>query len=469
MTATTGSPPLSPPDHDGRGGGRMRPGSAWRIIGTEAKRGSTLAMLIAVAGAGTVVLFTHPEHWAGRWYALAADWRAAVGVMAPIATAIGAWQGSRDQRRRTLELIGSTSKSPLGRMAVAWLVPAGVAGLGALLVWGAGAVLVGPVATYDGTDWVWTIVGGVVGVIAFAALGAALGSLSRSVPVIAVIGLAALLVPPVLGHVRWRWGPASDWFDRAEFVTLETSLAQVAWLGGLAALAVMVVVRRPVSPRQWPPIAVSALVAFSGFTGLFVLDHPTRVDAEALALTCTGSEPELCVSQDLAFWLDAVGPIVVEETARWDQFEDMPERVVDVPPTEGSWPPPPGVHEVRIGGLVDLDGGLADDARRDIAVQLSYALTQVPAEDCSTDSAGDLDSAGEHAYAAAHTVAHAWGVHIVDPTIAEQYLYGQHVAEFRQLTAMSDDDQVGWISRYRAAARSCDVDALAALGRELAP
>src|SRR5699024_9253961 len=146
MTQATGTATVSGTRGDRNHAAPSR-GGAWRIVRTEARRGTALVMFVAVTGVGLLMLFTYPEHWVGRWHSLAAEWRAIVGVMAPIAVVIGAWQGSRDRRRGTIELIASTTKSPVRQILVAWLVPAVAGGIGSLLAWTAGALLVAPVAT----------------------------------------------------------------------------------------------------------------------------------------------------------------------------------------------------------------------------------------------------------------------------------------------------------------------------------
>lgn len=453
MTMTTDRADAGPHRSDDPG----PPGGTWRVVRTELRRGPALVMVLAVGGIGAAALFTHPEVWAGRWHELAWHWRSFVPTMGPVAAAIGAWHGGRDTRRRTTDLKASTPRRPELRDGLGWIVVSVAAGIGSLLPWAVGAVLVAPVATYGGTWW-WTVLGGVVGVMAFALIGAAFGGRTWSVldpPLVGVLAFA-VFIPAGFG-LPWLWllpAVGTGQRDAGSFVAAGTTLAQVAWFGAVAALVVVLAT----SKRQ-RALVVTSLVALAGAIGVVALPDPMRVDDGASALVCAGSAPELCVAREKSFLLDSVGPIVADETSRWASFDDMPDRIVDTRELDATWPPPDGVHQIDFGHVLDWRGGLTDDAHREIAVQLAYAITVIPT-DCS-DWAPGPDAA------AAYDVAGGWPSHLADPA-SEPYLDSGSRDEFHRLISMSDDDQLIWIGRYRDAVRSCDAEALVALGRELA-
>lgn len=439
-------------------------GGTWRVVRTELRRGSAPVMVLVVGGVGTALLFTDPGEWAGRWYSLAAEWRSFVPAMGPLAAAIGAWQGGRATRRRTTELTASTARTPELRGGLGWIVAAAAAGVGALAPWVLGAVAVAPVATYGGSWW-WTVVGGVVGVMAFALVGAVFGSRRWSVLDPPLVGLVAVLLTMFTGL---GWSETGTWvlsgfgpgvvslLGPASYVTAGTTAAQVAWFGGAAALVLVLA-----TSKRRRALVAAAAVALGGAVGLVTQSDPLKVDDDALTLVCEGSAPELCVAQEKAFLLDGVGDVVADATARWASFDDMPDRIIDVPSVDWEWPPPEGVDQFDVSDAIGWRGTPTDEGRASIAYQIAETITLVPLECANSAPGPDAATAG--------AAAGVWPHYVADPGTAEHYLYGENVEEFRRLIARSDSEQIDWIGRYRDAVRSCDAAALEALGRELRP
>ncbi|MFW5899176.1 MAG: hypothetical protein ACOCUN_01765, partial [Jiangellaceae bacterium] len=176
---------------------------------TELLRGTALTAAATMAVAGPVMLFNDSEEWAARWAPLAEYVRVLLIVLVPVAVAAGAWQAGRERRRRTGEQLATSPRPDWQPVLVAWGSVTLGTWAGLLLTWLTGATLVGPVATYAGRGWWWTLAVAYVAVAAGTALGVAAGRLipGRLVAplagVLAYVGLGTLTYADTGGG--WLW------------------------------------------------------------------------------------------------------------------------------------------------------------------------------------------------------------------------------------------------------------------------
>lgn len=81
-----------------------------RIVRVELRRSAAVAVALLALAAGTALLVSFPEEYAGRWTRLATSVRLLLVVWVPLALAGGAWLGRREARSRVGELFASTAR-----------------------------------------------------------------------------------------------------------------------------------------------------------------------------------------------------------------------------------------------------------------------------------------------------------------------------------------------------------------------
>jgi hypothetical protein len=122
----------------------------------------------------------------------------AVLDFAPFVMGAGAWTGSRDGRRRTTELVGTTATPRWDALLSTWAASACWAEIAYLACIAAVYVATAEQGAWGGPLW-WPVAVGAASVAAFSALGFALGVLrpSRFTPLLAAVVVAIVLVATI--------------------------------------------------------------------------------------------------------------------------------------------------------------------------------------------------------------------------------------------------------------------------------
>ncbi|MGW4943134.1 hypothetical protein ACWEOZ_16300 [Actinoplanes sp. NPDC004185] len=290
-----------------------------RILGIELRRSAALGSALALAVAGTLLLFfAEGIGFSTGWMQLAMTQRLYLAVLWPLALAAGAWQARREHRSNVEELFGSTPR-PRAHRIVPTLGAMGVAVVAGYLVMGiAGAVWIISTARYFPLAVVVVTAVGALALVAAVWVGLAVGRLLPSLvtaPALGVAGLALLLLIPAATRPRgWLalvFSPIYEMNMPDAYATVpgRVSAAQAVWLAALAVAAVLLF-----ASGGWR-IRVAALlpVVLGAALAVAVMPHRNRfvtdaIDPVARALVCTDDQPRVCVSRVHSALLAEVTP-----------------------------------------------------------------------------------------------------------------------------------------------------------------
>lgn len=314
-----------------------------RALRTELLRGVAPVAAVVTLLAGTALMYSDANSWAGQWMPLAASVRFSMLILAPVAVALGAWQGGRERRRRIGEQLATTPRPGWQPLVTAWASVTLGCWLALAIVVGAGAALVAPVASYAGGGWWWILAVAFLALAAMAAVGVALGRAVPSrltAPVLAIVLYAAQVYAHDavgrLGGKEWLV-PIMPVHDASgAMLPGSVSLQQTLWFAGLAASALVLVGSR----QRWLALMPAALAVVGAAP--FLTTPATAVtqdewwlqnthwepDPEASELVCTRDEPEVCLARYEAFLLDDVTPIARDTLARLEGIPGAPTRAV---------------------------------------------------------------------------------------------------------------------------------------------
>ncbi|MFE0630475.1 hypothetical protein ACFW3D_26345 [Streptomyces sp. NPDC058864] len=362
----------------------------------------------------------------------------------PLALAAGCWQGGRERRRGTGDLLASAARSPLSRALTAALPSMVWPVLGHLA---ATAVCLGvllPYASYGHPAWdlaaADAVALGAMGALGFAA-GRAL-PWRFTAPLLAIAGYlllaigayaesgAALLSPAYAGP----GGDVAVWWAAPVAAVWYAGPAAAALLAGHARRRVLAVLPLVVA------VAAASVLYRSG-------DGVWRPDPAASALVCDEGTPAVCVRAVHGSALPAVRAVVDRIDARLDGVPGAPVRYREggtggaIPAGEVRFELYAGVFRGRLGD----DGMLYRD--------FVYAVTStVPCERERTDT---------RAYANEYA-AQEW-LRLGRPLFPADRA-GNRLARAaaERLRAMTPDDRRAWLGRYLAGVRACDTGAVPA-------
>lgn len=430
--------------------------AATRVTLIEARRSTAPVLFVTVATTGTVLLFVHPDQWVGRWQSFAGYLRLTLILVIPLCAALATWQGGRERRRATRDLLAATSRPGWHALLTTWtaLVVAATAGLS--VTFAVGSAFVAPHATYSGGGWWWLALGCLPPVAAAVALGLAVG---RWVPLrVAGLPVAALLyvVQAVPGYLTdspvQGLDPMIDWMPADVRLAPGTHALQALWFIGLSVALLGTAALRsvPVTGRTAPATTVAGLVlACAGAVPLLLGTGDGRLlpDRAAQRRICAPGDPPVCVSAVDAYLLDDMAPAARRVLDRLSGIPGAPTRAVGPPPNGEQ----PADALVLFGLYPSLWGGL-DDPRR-----WGDPLVTDPRPDPGTrpepDARPELGS-GNPPSGTTHTT---------DPH-TERIRTG--LAALRELTS---EQQRAWISRVYTTRNRCDSQTqtglLAELGR----
>ncbi|GAA2223561.1 hypothetical protein GCM10010232_05140 [Streptomyces amakusaensis] len=289
------------------------------------------------AGAAVLVVLAVPlvltaDEWQGGWGQTQSLLRSLITQLAaPVATAAGCWQGQREHRRGTRELLLSAARTRLARTLTAAL-PTAVWVSGATLVASAGALLAcRPYASAGGPalSALWSDAGLVASLSLFGHVVGAVLRWRLTAPLLALCSPFAPLLP-----VLPLWPiPSSPLVPGMSGPMLHTSVpvwwepvATVGWLGGLAATALLLYAARRRVYALLPLTAalVAATVLVQGG------DRAWRPNPLVSRTACdTSVRPEICVSGLHPGMLPEVRRALSGLTSRLEGVENAPTRLSD--------------------------------------------------------------------------------------------------------------------------------------------
>lgn len=426
---------------------------------TELLRSAAPVAAAGVLVAGALSMYSLAGGWAGwpgRWMPFAASVRMSLFVVGAIAVGCAAWQGGRERRRRIGDQLNSTARPAWQPVVLGWAAVTIGAVLALLVLVGAGAALVAPVASYAGGGWWWVLAVSLPGLAALSALGFALGRLvpSRLTAPVAGIGAYLLMVGAIdtteLGGVRWL-APVMSQYDGLGYrLDGSVSAQQALWFAGLAATA-----RVLVAARRRSLVAVPAGVAAAA--AVMLVTEPVESwqrDPQASEQVCTDDAPEVCLTRVNAFVLDDMAQAARDLLARWDGVPGRPTRAVEV----GSL--------VRTGA--ELEPFEPDGAV--MLVQLHSGLTMTGSLAEPDEYQGWLEwwpetGCDDDAFIRHHhvfQVAAAWGTGAHRP-----WLEPEQLTALEALEGIPIADQRDWMGAVVEAARACDEAVLAELADDL--
>ncbi|MFF5155712.1 hypothetical protein ACFY3N_05495 [Streptomyces sp. NPDC000348] len=439
-------------------GAPPRPPLARHPLRAEAVRGfapwAGAAMLLTLV----VALAAGSERWQGGWAETRDRVHAAAMLLGvPLALAAGCWQGGRERRRGTDELLATAVR---GRTAaflasalpvVVWLV-AGYAvatALALLATWyrpmGDRPHLGTPLAD--------------AAVLACAALtGQVVGRLVAwrlAAPLLAAAGYAVLGVAGYAHHGSVRHlSPFVDTSSTSVPVWWQP-LVSVAWTGGLTAAAVLAYTgrRRTVALLPLVAAATSGTLLVQTGDGLWHTDPLTRRQVCEASTT-----PQICVNARYKDLLPRITEALSGMTGRLEGVENLPVRFEDLPGR-------PGPDEVELPMITPIGWSVV---RGRLADPEEYAW----AAGMALQGRGDCDETAPRVVTVDDAVEHYLAPSPLRRQFDEQYARGGKAerAELRarlaareRLASMGDEERRAWLSAYFATRDECGRDGVPAL------
>jgi hypothetical protein len=253
---------------------RRPPPAGWRLLRLELRRSTMLWMLplLAVLLAFTELRndLSHPPLWAVR----STDLQVQVELTGAIVAGLAAWTATRDGRRHVTDLVTATPRPQWIRQLASWA---------AVTIWGtlfyATCVAVVFVATIRQATWggpIWWLPGvGAAAIVAFSALGYAVGAFLPGRFTAPLVTVGALLVPQIgvlalQRHLAWGWvSPARDATEPGTGIFFPfhpgLSIVQIMFLAGMTAVA-LGVLALPAAAGGRRLRRAGAIIALAGLT-----------------------------------------------------------------------------------------------------------------------------------------------------------------------------------------------------------
>ncbi|WP_217127754.1 hypothetical protein [Streptomyces sp. AC558_RSS880] len=405
-----------------------------------------------------VTLAVGSEQWQGGW----AETRdhvhtAAMLLGVPLALAAGCWQGQRERRRGTEELLatavrGRTAAFLASALPVAlWLV-AGYAVATALALLATWYCAMGD-RPHLGTPLADAAV------LACAALtGQVVGRLVAwrlAAPLLAAAGYVVLGVVGYehRGSVR-HLSPFVDALSTSIPVWWQP-LMTVAWTGGLTAAAVLAYAARRRTVALLPLVAAAAagtLLVHTG-DGLWHTDPLTRRQ-----VCDTSTTPQICVSARYKGLLPQITEALSGMTGRLEGVENLPVRFEDLPGR-------PGPDEVELPMITPIGWSVV---RGRLADPEEYAW----AAGMALQGRGDCDEVAPRVAAADDAVEYYLAPSPLRRQFDERYARGsaaeraelrERIAARERLASMGEEERRAWLSAYFATRNECGRNGVPAL------
>jgi hypothetical protein len=338
-----------------------------RVLTIQLRRfGLPGAVLVLLAG--TAGLYSRTVAWSGGWISLAMSLREYLMLMCPAALAAGAWLARQEHRAKVAELFAGTPR-PRHQRVMSTLAAVGLAVTGGYLgVLAVTAPWIAGTARYLPGAAVAVAAVGVLAVIAAAWIGLAVGRLlpnPATAPVLAVIGLLAIVAGPAAFRQEWQSALASPSWGMSPFSEFQTVPGRASAAQAILAAALAVAGAILLAAGRWRTRAVALVPVVLGLVlsvAVMPRDHDNIVfDPVAQQLVCTGDAPRVCVGRVHAGLLPEVTPHARQALTLLARLPDPPTAVQedtndyldDDNPLPG---PDTVVFRLEVGG----DGHLAD-------------------------------------------------------------------------------------------------------------
>ncbi|WP_329116106.1 hypothetical protein [Streptomyces sp. NBC_01353] len=269
------------------------------VVRTELRRGAGPWAGAAVAVTLLVTMYAKAPAWQGRWTDATDMLHAATGLLAgPLTLAAGCWQGGREWRRGTPELLRSVPRGRLRRTLLA-VAPSALWPTAGLFL----AATVCLLATWPyvggGRPYLELVAADAVALAALGTLGHLVGLLVRwrlTAPLLAVVGYIGLAIGSyTVSPARWL-SPAAEHASPWEEPVWWFAPTSAVWTGGIALAALLAYAARPARLRLLALLPLAAAVAAAVPVLRLPADGPWRPDPEATRLVCDDGTPKVCVN-----------------------------------------------------------------------------------------------------------------------------------------------------------------------------
>ncbi|MFJ3581031.1 hypothetical protein ACIPPS_02175 [Streptomyces sp. NPDC090127] len=410
------------------------------VLRTELRRGTGPWSGAAVAVTTLVTLYAKAPGWQSRWTDATDMLHIVVGLLlGPLVLAVGCWQGGRDRRNGTRELLGSVPRGPLRRAFLA-VAPTALWPVAGYL----SAAAVCLLATWPYVDggrrpFLELVAADAVTLAALGTLGHLVGRLvpwRLTAPLLAVTGYVVFGVAAARTEAAGSWlNPAVEHFYAWDRPVGWFAPAWVVWCAGLALAALLAQAAGTARLRLLALVPLTAAVAAAVPIARLPLDGPWRPDPAAARLVCDGGAPPVC--------LPAVDRALLPDISA--ALAPLNERLRGLPgaPTRWVGGPSVGAGETALPSP-DLDAVRGELSHPDL--YLNSAVQFLFAETCRSE---DFSGPEVERLGAIHLAVSEW----LAPTPAG---YGVPVGPAGQryldaLRAKSPAAQRDYLARYMAA------------------
>ncbi|MFI1333587.1 hypothetical protein ACH4U7_26490 [Streptomyces sp. NPDC020845] len=417
----------------------------------ELRRGVGLPAGAATLAALLFAMYDRADGWLTGWTDTTDMLRSAgVIVGAPLAAAAACWQGGRERRRGTEELLATVSRARLRRTLLAaaptvlWPVVGYLLTAAVCLAatWRYASDVGGPYASMLAADA--TAIG------SLAALGFLVGRLVpwRLAP--PVVALAVFSVDPYIANqdspIAWlspgkehvyAWDRPVWWFGPVSMV----------WMAGLAATALLVYATR----RRARALALAPLAAAATAAVLIVQtgDGVWRPDPASAALVCDDGAPRVCASRAHSRMLPDASAALAGLSAKLRAIPNAPTRIVE---SRGDG------HRARRTDATLFGWDYYFRRNRIVEPEMFAANAALGATAPSCPGVSDAERYNDLSQAVAEWLA---PMPRPEPPIGQDA--PAYTRALAKIEAMPDDERTRWLGSYFAAVRSCHPERVTAL------
>ncbi|MFJ6016152.1 hypothetical protein [Streptomyces sp. NPDC092952] len=420
-------------------------GPAATVLRAELRRGIAPWTGPAVHVCLLVPMGAKAAEWQGGWAETQETLHTATALLGiPLLAAIACWQGGRERRRGTEELLRSVVRGRLARLMVAVLPLMLWAAAGQLLALGAAFAATAPYAGPGGGPSPVLAVVDLGCLLTAAPVGFVVGRLVRwrlAAPVLAAVCYVLLGVLNYTRSPARYLSPAEQYALREAEPVWWFAPSLLAWTGGVAATVLLAYAAR----RRLLALLPLALAVLAGAVVVQTGDGLLRPDPAGSRRVCSAPDagtPQLCVPASLAPVLPDATEALTEVFARLDGVEGAPARYVAsgfrLRRTKGEAPL----------GYVTRGWGFHRDRLDDPREFADDTVLSLLNPDCPADRRGKDRKAADRA-ASTEDAVRTWltGGNATWHPKARPYL--------ARLEAMPDPARKVWIGRYLTGLRSC--------------
>ncbi|MFC8367956.1 hypothetical protein ACFUIT_08155 [Streptomyces sp. NPDC057239] len=442
----------------GKRGTSPRPPRARHPLRAEAVRGFAPWAGAAMTLTLVVALAAKSEQWQGGWTETRDHVHTAAMLLGvPLALAAGCWQGGRERRRGTGELLatvvrGRTAAFLASALPVAlWLV-AGYAVATALALLATWYCAMGD-RPHPGTP-----LGDAVVLASTALTGHLVGRLVAWRLAAPLLAAAGYVVLGVVGYGdRGSAGHLSPFVDHP----LDSApvwwqpLAMVAWTGGLTAAAVLAYTARRRAVALLPLVTAVAAGTLLVQTG----DGLWRTDPLARRQVCdTSTTPQICVNARYRNLLPQITGALSGMTGRLEGVENLPVRFED---RQGR----PGPDEVELPMITPIGWSVVRGRLTD-PEEYAWAagMTLQGRGECDevAPRVAAADDAVEY-YLAPSPLRRQFDEQYARGSAAERARLGERLAARERLASLGEEERRAWLSAYFATRSECGRNGVPAL------